>query len=118
MTLIKMMENPTLAGHKLLVLTQWAPAESWLEDLQAKYPGLKVVYHHLGWSEKQPGEDFPHDEWKDVTILLTGNAIPSPETAPKLQYIQLTSAGANQILKNPLFLETDVAFCTANGVHG
>ena len=118
MTLIRMTENPTLAGHKLLVLTQWAPPNSWLKDLQAKYSGLKVVYHHLEWSEKQPGKDFPHDEWKDVTILLTGNAIPSRETAPKLQYIQLTSAGANQILKNPLFLETDVAFCTANGVHG
>ncbi|KAF3771303.1 hypothetical protein M406DRAFT_240378, partial [Cryphonectria parasitica EP155] len=60
-------------------------------------------------------------EWKDVTILLTGYSrefLPEKDDVPKLQYVQLSSAGANAIVSDPLYTDTDVAFCTANGVHG
>lgn len=64
------------------------------------------------------------EEWKDVTILLTFTYLPQPKDAPKLQYVQLISAGANHILDHPLFRDgrgdgkEEVQFCTANGVHG
>lgn len=110
--------NRTLKDHKLLILTPWKPSPSDLESLRSRYPGLKIVFHELAWSEKTPRDDFPREEWEDVTILVTGSALPSRRQAPKLQYVQLMSAGANLILKNPLFTDTDVTFCTANGVHG
>lgn len=112
--------NPdkSLQGHKLLILTPWRPTEDFFDRLRSEHPGLEVVYHALDWQAKKPGSDFPEKEWEDVTILLTGSALPSREAAPKLAYVQLMSAGANHILENPLFLKTDVAFCTANGVHG
>lgn len=112
--------NKSLDGHKLLLLTQVPPPEGYFEKLQTKFPGLKTEYRETQWPAKAPGgDDFTDSDWKDVTVLLTGNAFPSSrEIAPKLAYVQLQSAGANMILKHPLFTDTDVAFCTANGVHG
>ncbi|OIW34685.1 D-isomer specific 2-hydroxyacid dehydrogenase [Coniochaeta ligniaria NRRL 30616] len=112
--------NKSLEGHKLLFLTHLAPPEGYFERLHAKFPGLKTEYRETPWPSRTPGgEGFTDHDWKDVTILLTGNAFPSSrEIAPKLQYVQLQSAGANMILKHPLFTDTDVVFATANGVHG
>ncbi|KZL74862.1 d-isomer specific 2-hydroxyacid dehydrogenase [Colletotrichum incanum] len=110
--------NKTLKGHKLLILSQWVPPQEYLDKLSSEFPDLKVVHHELGWADRKPSDGFNPDEWKDVTILLTGSALPTPDEAPKLHYVQLQSAGANHILKDPLFKDTDVSFCTANGVHG
>lgn len=110
--------NPTLKGQKLLILSQFKPDDDFYAKLHSQFPDLKVVYHELGFPEKKPGSTFNESEWKDVTILLTGSALPDPEQAPKLQYVQLQSAGANHILKHPLFTDTDAVFATANGVHG
>ncbi|KAI8280325.1 D-2-hydroxyacid dehydrogenase [Colletotrichum sp. SAR11_240] len=110
--------NPTLKGQKLLILSQFKPDDDFYAKLHSQFPDLKVVYHELGFPEKKPGSTFDESEWKDVTILLTGSALPDPEQAPKLQYVQLQSAGANHILKHPLFTDTDAVFATANGVHG
>jgi hypothetical protein len=112
--------DKSLNGHKLLLLTDLAPPKSFFEKVQAKFPGLKVEHRDTPWPSKVPGGDgFTDNDWKDVTVLLTGNALPaSQKIAPKLQYVQLQSAGANMVLENPLFLDTDVSFCTANGVAG
>jgi hypothetical protein len=110
--------NKTLKGHKLLLLSPWPADTQFIAKLRAEFPDLECVVHQLGWAQRAPSADFPDEDWRDVTILLTGSALPAPEKAPKLQYVQLVSAGANHILKNPLFTDTNVAFCTANGVHG
>lgn len=108
--------NKTLQGHKLLVLVlaaSFTPTDQDVEDLRRAYPGLVVQVARL--------EDLARDDWKDVTVLLTGASratLPRKEDVPKLEYVQLTSAGANLVVSDPLFSETDVAFCTANGVHG
>jgi hypothetical protein len=110
--------NKTLKGHKLLLLVPWTPSKDFLDRLQSEHPDLNVVRYELNWAEASPRSDFPPEEWRDVTILLTGTALPAVGVSPKLEYVQLMSAGANHILKNPLFTDTDVTFCTANGVHG
>lgn len=111
----RMSPNPTLKGHKLLVqkLTGWTVPEKSLKDLQTRFPDLKI-----STGDKQ---DRTQSSWDDVTILLTGHnrdGLPPVQDVPKLQYIQLSSAGANLVVDDPLFTDTDVAFCTANGVHG
>lgn len=106
--------NKTLKGHKLLsVLPSWKPSEEELDAVKAQYPGLEVQLGEIG--------DITKEEWKDVTVLLTGYnqaGLPKKDDVPKLEYIQLSSAGANMVVTDPLFTDTDVAFCTANGVHG
>lgn len=106
--------NPDLKGHKLvLVRHQPAPLE-WLEKIRKKYPGLEVAYHQV---KSFTDADVPASIWENVTAICSYNVFPTREQAPKLQYVQLSSAGANHLHGNPLYEETDIAFCTANGVH-
>lgn len=106
--------NRTLKGHKLLVvLPSWKPSKEDLDAVHTQFPDLEVVTGDI--------KDITKEQWRDVTVLLTGysrETLPKKEDVPKLEYIQLSSAGANAVVTDPLFTETDVAFCTANGVHG
>lgn len=107
--------NKSLQGHKLLYLltAAWMPSDAEVEAVKQKYPDLRLQF-----GEKS---DITKEQWRDVTILILApfpDALPDPEDVPHLQYVQLPSAGANTIVKHPLYTDTDVAFCTANGVHG
>ena len=111
--------NPTLAGHKLVILTPWPPPPEYISSLQLKFPDLVIEYHKSAWT--QPESPIPIEDWKDVTIASTLTYLPLPKDAPKLRYVQLNSAGANHILDKELFRdgnEAGVEVCTANGVHG
>ncbi|RYP47102.1 hypothetical protein DL768_006776 [Monosporascus sp. mg162] len=109
--------NPDLTGHKLLLLTPFDLPTGWADAARARYPGLAIEHNrHNPWDGGgRPPEDV---DWSDVTVLMTGPVLPSPRDAPRLQLVQLQSAGANYVLEHPLFKDKKVAFCTANGVHG
>lgn len=53
----------------------------------------------------------------EVEVIYAWEAIPLPENASKLRWVQLHSAGADAILQHPLYLQSDVIFTTANGIH-
>jgi len=108
--------NPTLKGHKLLIAIPLDFPPSILEAIASQFPDLQIVSQKLEWGQRTIA--CSADEWKDVTLLMTFAGLPTPEEAPKLQLVQLVSAGANHVLESPLFKDTDVIFCTANGVHG
>ena len=111
--------NKALNGHKLIILSPSPPPQDYLDRLRREHPGLKIAHHWLEFSHLKVPDQIPDEEWKHTTILLTsGRALPPREKVPKLEYVQITSAGANPILKHPLFTDTDISFCTANGVHG
>jgi phosphoglycerate dehydrogenase-like enzyme len=83
----------------------------WLERLQRLSPNLRI--------ERWPSHSaIPDDLWQEVEILYTSfaTALPSPERAPRLRWVQLYSAGPDPILNHPLF-QTPVIFTTASGVH-
>jgi hypothetical protein len=112
--------NGDLTGHKLLLVTPKMP-EGWLEHLHARFPGLKIVHAAVDpWSDRspRPEPDLTDEEWKTVTAIFTGPQLPTPEQAPNLQLVQLQSAGANYVLTQPIFKDTKIPFCTANGVAG
>lgn len=108
--------NPTLKGHRLLIIAPLDIPQPFLDAMKAEYPDLEVSHHRTEWGPAPVHVE--DDEWKDVTILLTFSTFPTPEQAPKLRFVQLMSAGANHVLDTPLFNHSDVKFCTANGVHG
>jgi hypothetical protein len=114
---LRLAPNPSLKGHKLLILSSVPLSGEWQKKFKDEFPDLEIVVYDLPWGAKV-AEKVPAEELKDVTILLTGSSLPDKELVPKLEYVQLSSAGANHILKHPLFTDTDVVFCTANGVHG
>ena len=107
-----------LHGHKLLIFVPWTPKQAYLDGLKQSHPDLEIVCREtVGFSSSDLPVGVPADFWDDVTVLLTWLVIPSPQLAPKLEYVQLLSAGCNHVVDKPLYKETDVAFCTANGVH-
>ncbi|KAI0480926.1 hypothetical protein GGR56DRAFT_688322 [Xylariaceae sp. FL0804] len=105
-----------LTGHTLLLLVPWDPPAGSVERLRARFPGLAVRHvRHDSW--KRQGLPAGVD-WAPVTALLTGGEFPEPDQAPELRLVQLQSAGANQLLELPLFTDSKIPFCTANGIHG
>lgn len=111
-------ENPTLRGHKLLILSPWPTPQATVDALQARFADLAIVVRQQGFEDADPNSLVKKEEWKDVTVLVTGTALPEREDAPQICYVQLMSAGSNHIVKKPLFKDTEIPFCTANGVHG
>ncbi|RDW77295.1 hypothetical protein BP6252_05348 [Coleophoma cylindrospora] len=106
--------NPTLKGHKLLITNTQAYPTAFVEHLNKKFPDLEVAFQQL----KSLGDsDFDKSIYEGVTALCSSVVFPTRDQAPKLQYIQLSSAGANHLHGNPLYEGTNISFCTANGVH-
>jgi phosphoglycerate dehydrogenase-like enzyme len=73
--------------------------------------GLEVVERLV----HRPAE-IEADLWRQVEVLSTGGLFPEPEQAPRLRWIQLHSAGANQ-LAGARIAQPPVQVTTASGVH-
>ncbi|GFN13488.1 D-isomer specific 2-hydroxyacid dehydrogenase family protein [Aspergillus tubingensis] len=100
----------------LLFIQPFAPPDQWLQRVRQANPGIRVEYHHVEMYAKEL-PPISKETWAEATILFTWQLFPPKEWVPKLQYIQLLSAGCNQLLGMPLFEDTDIAFCTSNGNH-
>ncbi len=86
--------------------------EQWLERLQRLSPDLHITLHPV--DNDQP---LPASAWQDVEVAYTfSQYLPLPEQAPHLRWVQLYSAGADQVLHHPLF-QTSVLFTTTSGIH-
>ena len=95
--------------------------EEILDHLRKKFPQVEFTYRQVPFTfdPKTIAEALPPESFKDVTILSTFAAFPEKkEDAEKLKVVQLLSAGSNQIQKNWIWDEEDIAVCTATGVHG
>lgn len=104
----------------LLITSPWKPTQAWVDRIEAEFPGLRVIYRDLQWNKRLAVGALSADDWRSVVVLLTtGFSLPTNlADVPRLRYVQLLSAGANHVLKTPLFTDTDIIFATANGVHG
>ncbi|KAH7129944.1 hypothetical protein B0J13DRAFT_598295 [Dactylonectria estremocensis] len=118
MTLIRVSSNPTLKGHKAIIATTAKAPPAAVEAIRKQFPDLQLKLYVVPWGNSEIGGDFEEEDWKDTTLLLTATVLPTVEQASRIQYVQLSSAGANHILNRPYFSDTKVPFCTANGVHG
>lgn len=85
----------------------------WLERLRNEWPNLR-------FEKRSPRaeEHIPDELWREVEILYMSFAtsLPLPEQAPRLRWVQLYSAGADYIFKQPLF-QSNVTFTSASGLH-
>lgn len=107
------LSNPSLKGHKVLILIGGNPGEVFVKKLNAKFSDLQIDWHNTRHSESP----VPVELYKDATVILTWDALPTAEQAPKLEIVQLTSAGSNHCWNSPLYANPKIRFCTANGVH-
>jgi phosphoglycerate dehydrogenase-like enzyme len=98
--------------HRVLITIALTEEEQ--QQLQRDFPAV-----HFEFRPVEKAAAMPEEIWQDTEILLVGPStalLPQPEQVPALRWVQLYSAGANQLLQNPLF-QRDITFTTASGVH-
>lgn len=103
---------PAHASRIRLLLNQdvpYRPSAAEKAALIAACPNLEIVEAH--------GTTAPVD-LSEVDILVTDQGIPpNLECCPRLKWIQLVSAGANQIMNHPI-ATSPIMVSTASGLHG
>lgn len=71
--------------------------EAWLDRLRAVAPGrVRVRQVTTDWAA-----DIPADVWQEVEVLYAWKALPDPQLAPNLRWIQLDTAGFDHVLASP-----------------
>jgi phosphoglycerate dehydrogenase-like enzyme len=54
-----------------------------------------------------------------VNVLVTLSWLPQRESdVPNIDFIQFISAGTNHVAQHPIYTDTKIPLCSANGVHG
>lgn len=105
----------------LFLLPVDEPKDS-LAKFRSKYPDYDFTFKTVHFPGQGDDDDsaVPTSEFKDVTILVTLFSLPpNPKTdAPLLNFVQLFSAGSNQIQRHPIYTNTDVTISTSSGIHG
>jgi lactate dehydrogenase-like 2-hydroxyacid dehydrogenase len=105
-------------NHQLLLLLPIDPMPERIKRLERNYPGIKVMWHNIKSSEGGRAEMTISTEcWKRTTLLCTYTQLPTAEEAPNVRFVQLTSAGVEHCVGNSLYCDTNIPFCTSNGVH-
>src|SRR4051812_15770596 len=93
---------------KLLLNTSYRFTDSQQQHLQSVWPGIELL-EQFNSPEQLNGSG--------VTMLITEKVPRNLNQWPDLRWVQLLSAGANQLLNHPI-LETDIQITTASGTHG
>jgi phosphoglycerate dehydrogenase-like enzyme len=88
-------------------------SEPLIARLEAVSPSLQILARRVRSSEEF-GEI--EDHLTQVEILYTNYVLPQPKQAPKLRWVQLHYAGADEVISHPLF-RSHVQFTTLSGVH-
>ncbi|CAM1501474.1 Fc.00g034580.m01.CDS01 [Cosmosporella sp. VM-42] len=111
------MQSLTKKPEVLLVIMPWDLPKSFVQNLDAIRPRIEVISYKCGMYDTEVPVEISHETWSRVTVLFTWRSFPSKEQASNLEYVQLLSAGCNHAMGKPIFEDTDISFCTANGVH-
>jgi phosphoglycerate dehydrogenase-like enzyme len=104
----------------LITIPQPEPKEV-IDTIRKKFPDIDVKYHQVSHTADaaELRKQVPAEIWSDVTILVTLFSLPDKLSyAPKLQLIQLISAGSNQLQQHPVYTDSDITITTASGIHG
>lgn len=97
-------------ADKVKVLSVLKLSDEQLDRLRAVSPRLEVAQVTC----KTPEDMLPL--LGEPEVLYTYHADFSPEQAPHLKWVQLSSAGADHVLDKPI-MRSDIAITTASGIH-
>jgi phosphoglycerate dehydrogenase-like enzyme len=94
----------------VLVLADFSDAL--MEKLKTVSPRLKFTRRAV-----KAANEVPAESWATVDILYTGRIVPEPDSAPRLRWIQTTSAGVDFLMAQPLLAAEDIIVTTSSGIH-
>lgn len=80
---------------------------------------FKLVSPRLKFTRKQArtANDIPRDVWATTDILYSSRVLPDPEISPRLRWIQLHSAGVDQVIDHAMLHTDGVAVTSTSGIH-
>lgn len=93
------------------VVSTVAFSDNLVEKLAAISPRLNITVH-----EARSADELP-EAIGEAEILYAFRALPDPDQAPSLRWVQLHMAGAESILSHPLYTQTEILFTTTSGIH-
>lgn len=93
------------------VLVTMAFPDALLERIRGLSPQIRLTYAPL-----KKDEPIPQNLLATAEVLYTWTAIPNPEDAPNLHWIQLHMAGIDNLLGHPI-LDSSLAITTLSGIH-
>ena len=112
------------AKEHILCLLPYPEPKEIVQSLRQKFPNIDITYHEVRFTldaeqQRQDLAKLPKTIWQDVTILYTLFSLPSKLTdVPKLQLVQLASAGSNQVQKHPIYTDSDIPIAPRAGSMG
>jgi phosphoglycerate dehydrogenase-like enzyme len=83
-----------------------------LEELESLAPDFKIISRPLS-----QGQELAEDDWAQVEVLYTFRALPQPEQATKLRWIQFHLAGIEGQLEQPILHQVKVQTTTLSGAN-
>ena len=98
-------------SRQIKVMVAQPAGESIAKKIKAAMPFLDVCYYSTGRVEEIPAEI-----WQGCEVLYTERALPSPEVAPNLKWIQFHYAGIDYALETPILKKPDLLVTTLSGV--
>lgn len=96
--------------RQILITVQFNQPQ--LDELQSLAVDFKVVSHPLA-----QGQEMPEELWQNVEVLYTFRALPQPEQAPRLRWIQFHLAGIEEHLDLPILHQVMVQATTLSGAN-
>ncbi|PWW72267.1 hypothetical protein C7212DRAFT_286555 [Tuber magnatum] len=114
--------NTDLAENVLVTLSQKEPPEGY-SRLVKKFPNCTFNFYALEewdglWHFGIP-DDSPRlsELLRQATVLLVDWTLPNIEQVPNLKIVQLSISGFDRVVKQPLYTDTGITFCTSNGIY-
>jgi phosphoglycerate dehydrogenase-like enzyme len=99
-----------MSEREILLTVQFSQDQ--LDELQSVASDFKVSSHPLA-----QGQEMPEDQWANVEVLYTFRALPLPEQAPNLRWIQFHLAGVEEQLDQPILRQVKVQATTLSGAN-
>lgn len=86
------------------------------EDLMAQ---IQEISESVVITQQATGrpEDIPAEVWEKTEILFTSRAMPEPEQAPNLRWVQYYSAGVDKMLGSPILEGPNLIFTSLSGAN-
>src|SRR5690606_37590943 len=107
--------NATSKGDNIMETVNVLVARPFPAPLMHK---LENITPRLNITQRVPADaEELADLVGSVEILYAPALLREPEDAPRLRWVQIHSAGADQVLQHRLFTETDVTITTTSGIH-
>lgn len=116
-------EAPSKKGKELVLAVLPWPKEQCqvgIDALEKEFDHLEVqhFYAHVD-NGKVTVDDLPKGLPAKATYIATLFWLPdTADDAPKTKLIQFFSAGTNHVANHPIYIDSKIPLCSANGVHG